>query len=230
MKHITQNCESSCGPTSLKMIMMIQEYRNDLNIQDIFNLGGTKISGTPWHRMSRIIKTLNIKHDIKINTKIRKLRDKNKVWMVSTHSGGIRHWVVLKEYNNGNYIVYDPISSVLKYDEDEINDLMSNRNYLSIEFNLNDFYGTSDDFRTFDDDGNYIMNFVDEYEMLLLKDSNYIFSKKGLLVNDIRKQKKVNNIDYIYSIHNISDIKDDFVYDYIFAQSIDKVILMKYCL
>ena len=70
MRHINQNCGSSCGPTSLKMIMMEAGYKDNLGIQDIFGMSPTKIGGTPWPRMSNIISELGIKHKVMANVSL----------------------------------------------------------------------------------------------------------------------------------------------------------------
>lgn len=230
MKHINQNCGSSCGPTSLKMIMMEAGYKDELGIQDIFSMSPTKIGGTPWPRMSKIIRDLNIKHKIMVDVPLSyfKIADKNKVWMLAVYFGDIKHWVVLQKCVGDYYLILDPADTVKEYSKSELYNIFASRNSLAIEFDLNDFLGTSPNYETHDLNGDYVMNYVDEYKMRLLEDSNYIYGKLGEKVDSIEEIYKgdfTSGCDYIYGVFD----SDDVIYDkYIFGYSNDKIILLRY--
>jgi hypothetical protein len=228
MKHLNQTCGSSCGPTSLKMIMSVVGYREDLGIQDIFSMAPTKIGGTPWPRMSQIIRKLGIKHRVMAEVPLSYFMTapKDKVWMLAVYCGNIKHWVVLNGYKNGIYTVFDPADTIIEYTKQELYNIFDNRNSLVIEFDLNDFLGESEVYDVFDRNGDYVMKYVDKNQMRLIEDSNYLFGKTG---------KKVESVDEIYT----DEIEDDYIYGifnhdeifynkYIFAVSEDKVILLRY--
>lgn len=229
MEHLNQNCGSSCGPTSLKMIMNKAKYREDLGIQDIFSIGEVRIGGTPWHRMSKIINSLNIKHKIMCGVRLDYFKNQppNKIWMLGVYYGDIKHWVVLKGYERGYFIIYDPADSIKEYSYSELNSIFYPRNSLFIEFDLDDFIGKSSNYIVRDDDGDFVMDYVDKYQMRLLEDSNFIFNKVGLRMqstNDIY-QDSVNNADYIWGIFKKEDVLLD---DYIFAYSDKYIILLRF--
>lgn len=226
MKHINQNCGSSCGPTSLKMIMMSVGYMNNMGIQDIFSMAPTKIGGTPWSRMCQIIRKLNIKHKVLYKTPISyfKKQTENKVWMLSVYYGDIKHWVVLK-IENHRLIVLDPADTIKIYTDKSLGDIFYTRGGLAIEFDMNDFNGESINYETHDDDGDYIMNYVDKMKMRLLEDSNFIFGLKGKKVKKLSDFNGDIKADYIYGIFDYGDLASN---ENIFAYNENSVILLKF--
>jgi hypothetical protein len=228
MRHINQNCGSSCGPTSLKMIMMEAGYKDNLRIQDIFGMSPTKIGGTPWPRMSNIISELGIKHKVMANVSLDyfKTAPENKVWMLAVYHGQIKHWVVLQGCEDNYYLILDPADTAKEYTKNELYSIFGNRNSLVIEFDLNDFLGGSPNYETHDKDGDYVMNYVNEYQMRLTEDSNYIFDKLGKKVDSVEEIFKGDiDTDYIYGVFN----EDEVIYDkYIFGYSNDKIILLRF--
>ena len=228
MRHINQNCGSSCGPTSLKMIMMEAGYKENLGIQDIFGMSPTKIGGTPWPRMSKIIRDLGIKHKVMANVSLDyfKTAPENKVWMLAVYCGQIKHWVVLQGYKDNYYLILDPADTIKEYTKNELYSIFGNRNSLVIEFDLDDFLGDSPNYETHDKDGDYVMNYVNEYQMRLTEDSNYIFDKLGKKVDSVEEIFKGDiDTDYIYGVFD----EDEVIYDkYIFGYSNDKIILLRF--
>jgi ABC-type bacteriocin/lantibiotic exporter with double-glycine peptidase domain len=228
MIHINQDCGSSCGPTSLKMIMVKVGYKDNLDIQDIFAMSSTKIGGTPWSRMSKIIRDLNIKHKVIVDVPLSYFKTiaENKIWMLSVYYSGIKHWVVLKKSAGDYYLIFDPADTIKEYSKSELYNIFSGRNSLVIEFDLDDFLGSSVNYETHDLNGDYVMNYVDKYKMILLEDSNFIFDKLGKKVESIEEIYEGDfESDYIYGLFDYNDV----VYDkYIFGYSIDKIILLRY--
>lgn len=226
MKHLNQNCGSSCGPTSLRMIMSAVGYREELGIQDIFDMSPTRIGGTPWPRMHNIIKRLGIKHRVMAETPLNYfLQNPDKVWMLAVYYGNIKHWVVLKTVG-GKFIVYDPADTVKEYGYKELYNIYECRNSLAIEFDLSDFLGQSNDQTTRDDDGDYVMDHVNENQMVLIEDSNFIFGKKGRRVMTTEEIYEADfEEDYIYGIFSNSEI---LYKDFIFARSGEKTILLRF--
>jgi len=229
MEHLNQNCGSSCGPTSLKMIMNKAGYRTDLGIQDVFSIGEIRIGGTPWHRMSKIIRKLNIKHKIMCSVKLDYFKNQpdNKIWMLAVYYDTIKHWVVLRGYENGFFVVYDPADTIKEYSYSELNSIFHPRNSLAIEFDLDDFIGQSEDYIIRDNDDDFVMDHVDKYQMRLLEDSNFIFGKKGKKVetlSDIYNTTE-HDCDYIWGVFDKNDILSN---DYIFGYNDNNVILLRY--
>jgi hypothetical protein len=228
MLHINQNCSSSCGPTSLKMIMIGADYKNNLETQDIFNMAPTKIGGTPWPRMSKIIRDLGIKHKVisDVSLSYFKTAPKNKVWMLSVYYGSSKHWVVLQSFIENYYLVLDPASTVKKYTEENLSSIFTNRNSLVIEFDLNDFLGESPNYESHDEDGDYVMNYIDKYQMRLKGDSNFLFNKLGKKIDSVKEFVEKNiDTDYIYGVFDYSEINSE---KYIFGFSYDKVLFLRF--
>lgn len=226
MKHLNQNCGSSCGPTSLRMIMSSVGYREELDIQDIFDMSPTRVGGTPWPRMHNIIRKLGIKHKVMVETPLDYfLQNPNKVWMLAVYHGNIKHWVVLKTTGN-KLMVYDPADTIKEYSYKELYNIFNCRNSLAIEFDTADFFGKSKDQNTIDEDGDYVMDHVDNNEMVLIEDSNFIFGKKGRRVYTTEEIYEADfTEDYIYGIFNNEEI---FYKDFIFARSGKKTILLRF--
>lgn len=221
MKHINQDCGSSCGPASLKMIMAAAGYRDDLSIQDIFAIAPTKIGGTPWPRMSGIMRKLGIKHSITASTPLSyfKHQPANKAWMLAVYYGNIKHWIVLKEFKNGMFHVLDPADTEKQYSEQELTRIFVPRNSLAIEFDLEDLLGETPAYDTRDADGGYVMDIVDQNQMRLYDDSNFIFGKKGRKceLSEIESEEPIDE-DYIYCLTE-EDLPGK---ENLFAYSIDK--------
>ena len=239
MEHLNQNCGYSCGPTSLKMIMQEVGYRNDLGIQDILKISHTKIGGTFWSRMSWIIRKLNIKHKvISVTLNYFKNQPSNKVWMLSIFYGKIKHWVVLEKYEKNMFKILDPADTIKYFTYNELYSDFESRNSIAIEFDLNDFIGTSENFETHDKDGDFVMNYVEKYNMMPVEDSNFIFNKLGKKVSTIEEISDLDNFetDYIYGVFDEKDTESFMIIlkKYLFAiqpepiRSEEKVILLRY--
>lgn len=227
MKHINQDCGSSCGPASLKMIMAAAGYRDDLSIQDIFTIAPTKIGGTPWPRMSGIMRKLGIKHSITAPTPLSyfKHQPTNKTWMLAVYYGNIKHWIVLKEFKNGMFHVLDPADTEKQYSEQELQRIFAHRNSLCIEFDLDDLLGETPPYDVRDEDGSYVMDIVDRHQMRLYDDSNFIFGKRGRLaeVSEVESDSPIEE-DYIYSLTD----QPPHPSESLFAYSQDKSIHIRY--
>ena len=222
IKHLNQDCGSSCGPTSLKMLMSTINYKDNLSIQDIFSMGKTKVGGAPWYRMTKIINDLNIKHKILSDTTTDYFKNKpsNIKWMVAVYySNQIKHWVVLSDYNekDNTFLILDPAGDESYISKKELEYMYNPRNGLVIEFDMDDFIGTSFTY-------NYpIMDSVDDNEFRLNLDSNWIFGLNG---SEVTYDTLFNesNKDFTFSIVKHSEVNSE-DYKHIFGYN-DRLALL----
>ena len=117
-------------------------------------------------------------------------------------------------------------ATVKEYGYKELYNIYECRNSLAIEFDLSDFLGQSNEQTTRDDDGDYVMDHVNENQMVLIEDSNFIFGKKGRRVMTTEEIYEADfEEDYIYGIFSNSEI---LYKDFIFARSGEKTILLRF--
>lgn len=125
--HIYQPCGSSCGPTSLKMVLNELGIYEDKTPHDIFDLGPTRVGGVPLHRLVYIMKYMNLNFKVVKDQTLIELADyvkDGKYVLLSVMLSGIKHWVVLNEvegdvYTKATYHIADPAVGELKLSYDE---------------------------------------------------------------------------------------------------------------
>lgn len=231
VRHLNQTCGSSCGPASLKMLMSTVDYKNELNIQQVFDMAPTRVGGTPWARMHSIIKRLNIKGKMLFNLKVDYFKGKNdnKKWMLSIYyADTIKHWVVLDRYDEKTkkFIINDPAGERKEWSEEELKYTFYKRGGLAIEFDLNDFTGK------IETELPDIMKIVDKEEMRLNIDSNWVLPYSGNETNWEEFKNIIDNRnhykdDYYYTLIKREFIGSDYKYQsYIFGYNADNFLMI----
>lgn len=126
----------SCGPTCLKMILEMDQS-NGLSIDDIKNIVGTDdIKGTTLEDMIVGLKHLNIRYEYprlgNQETAIKYLNDSlaegNPV-ILRTLTMGIKHWIIVDNFDGEYYSIKDPWLGKIKYDVDDIVGIWEPRNF-----------------------------------------------------------------------------------------------------
>lgn len=129
----------NCGPTALFMILNALNIKS-YDIDSIEELSGTNdITGCTDENVRTFLSNLN---DEKITYK--RIVDKSKVEsfrfinnalyngyfvLLRTFTHGIKHWVVLSEFNDDIYLTYDPWLGVIEYTNEDIDQIWKERNY-----------------------------------------------------------------------------------------------------
>ena len=127
IEHLYQPDGISCGPTCLKMILN-HIQTNDVTIEDIKKIVGTNnIKGTTLDDMIVGLENLNIKYEYpKLENKetaIKYLNNSiknNNPIILRTLTQGIKHWVIVDDFDGEYYSVEDPWLGEIQYNEEEI--------------------------------------------------------------------------------------------------------------
>ena len=135
-KHTYKPDGISCGPTCLKMI---SDYYtdNELSIHDLKQVCKTdNIKGTTLEDMIRGMNYINIPYQLPtLKTNEEAIRYLNNSLnsdgklILRTLIHGIKHWIIVTEIVDTDYIVYDPWLGKSQYNKEQIIDIWKPRDF-----------------------------------------------------------------------------------------------------
>ena len=148
INHIQQPDEISCGPACLKMVFDYMEPGNKMSINLIRHLAETDyIKGTTLEDMLTVLKTCKINHESPVLfSKIDALSylnvslENNNPIILRTLTKGIKHWIVITDFDGTKYSVNDPWFGQIEYTQQEILDIWRPRNFNCISILNNERY------------------------------------------------------------------------------------------
>ena len=138
MKHIFQPDGISCGPTCLKMASDFVTKTID-DIGSICKTCGTDSKiGTPPDKMIVGLDKYGFVYKIHVNSlnpfdDLKSVIDNNSIGILRTITKGVPHWIIVYNYNNDIYKVYDPWLGEIQYNQDELSHIWKVRNYFFFE-------------------------------------------------------------------------------------------------
>lgn len=192
INYIQQPDEISCGPTCLKMIFDYIEPENQISIDSIKHLAETDyIKGTTLEDMLIVLKLCKINHESPVLfSKIDALSylnislEKNNPIILRTLTKGVKHWILITDFDGIKYSVNDPWFGNLEYSQQEILDIWRPRNFNCISILNNERYNEL-----------IIRNFKDEDERQVM----------SLMINEFSKFMSESEIvEYTKSITNFN--------------------------
>lgn len=192
INHIQQPDEISCGPACLKMVFDYMEPGNKMSINLIRHLAETDyIKGTTLEDMLTVLKTCKINHESPVLfSKIDALSylnvslENNNPIILRTLTKGIKHWIVITDFDGTKYSVNDPWFGQIEYTQQEILDIWRPRNFNCISILNNERYNEL-----------IIRNFKDEDEIQVM----------SLMINEFSKFMSESEIvEYTKSITNFN--------------------------
>jgi len=134
--HLHQTNGINCGSTSLKMLLNYYKAKINPSIDDLtdhmeidYEFGCTDV------RMKKGLEYTSLKHQqIKVNSGdalnfLKNYLKNDRKILLRTLTQGIKHWVVVYDYNDGEFCVADPWLGKIKYNEKEIYSIWEPRNF-----------------------------------------------------------------------------------------------------
>ena len=136
IEHLYQPDGISCGPTCIKMILN-HIKSNEITIEDIKKIvGSDNIKGTTLDDMIVGLENLNIKYEHpKLSdeeTAIKYLNNSiksNNPIILRTLTKGIKHWVIVDDFDGEYYSVKDPWLGKIQYNKEEIINIWKPRDF-----------------------------------------------------------------------------------------------------
>ena len=138
MEHIYQPDGVSCGPTCIKMAASFVNKTID-NIGVICKYCQTdNVIGTPPDRMILGLNKYSFNYKIHINDEnpynvLKTCLDGGSITILRTITKGIPHWIIVKDYNDENFNIYDPWLGIISYSEKELDNIWKVREYFFFE-------------------------------------------------------------------------------------------------
>jgi len=182
--HLYQPDGISCGPTCLKMVLNhIQS--NEVTIEDIKKIVGTNnIKGTTLDDMVVGLENLNIKYEypklVNKETAIKYLNNSiknNNPIILRTLTQGIKHWVIVDDFDGEYYSVKDPWLGEIQYNEEEIIDIWEPRDFDCLKILKT---------KLTSNDGEFIVRLYDEKDKeqvmsMMIKSFSHLMSEDSII-------------------------------------------------
>lgn len=134
--HTYQTTCLNCGATSLKILLMYYGSYSHLSIDELSDVMEIDAEfGTTDVRMKIGLNRVNLTYEqIKVDDSNAILYLKNYIKndrkvLLRTLINGIKHWVVVYDYNDGMFSISDPAFGKYKYSESEVYDIWKPRNF-----------------------------------------------------------------------------------------------------
>lgn len=137
-RHHFQPDDITCGPTSIKMVGDAIGKTNGKSIEDIAAACGTNDQvGTTDVMMQQGMSTLGIPHHIgkskDVNELAEYLATRQGYIILRTLTQGIKHWIVLYDFSDGQFSAADPWLGDIKYTPDEVLSIWKPRDFYYFE-------------------------------------------------------------------------------------------------
>jgi len=129
IKHLYQPNAYTCGVTCIKMVLDFLKKENK-SIEELSKLANcNKLTGTVLSNMKKLLDINDINYDLFKDLNHQEIIDNIKkddcVYVIMIWLGDVPHWILIKDYQDDEYVVNDPWQGEIVLSTEELNEMFN---------------------------------------------------------------------------------------------------------